>query len=197
MLDGWYCRSLANEKATKRSSEDDAVQPDEESGSEEESQENEGLEDGQRSPQFIDDQHPAHSDHSVIKTSIDYKSQYRYLKRKLKYLIYVSNKYIIAIIPRLYTLQSISRKMNSFKMPCVQINDVSLKFHGIVRFSWIVCYSTNNRKIRPLKAKRQKSPRKRMQSRSRRGKRHRTVVRSNNKKRTSLHCYFFVFILVN
>ncbi|XP_055845854.1 uncharacterized protein LOC129911886 [Episyrphus balteatus] len=67
MLDGWYCRSLANEQAASSQNQDEEIDPnDGESGSEE------SQDEGQDN----------------FNNPVDYKTQSRYLKRKLKFLIY-------------------------------------------------------------------------------------------------------------
>lgn len=73
MLDGWYCRSLAAS----------------EQHSQVENNEQNNVDDTDSSSQENDESHQA------ANNSVDYKTQYRYLKRKLKFLIYVS--YLIHI----------------------------------------------------------------------------------------------------
>lgn len=69
MLDGWYCRSLANEQAASSQNQDEEIDPnDGESGSED------SQDEGQDN----------------FNNPVDYKTQSRYLKRKLKFLIYVN-----------------------------------------------------------------------------------------------------------
>lgn len=86
MLDGWYCRSLANEKASKRSSEDDtAVERVADESDSQETQVNDAIE--EEGPTSESGKGAGCGD--ANKKSVDYKAQYRYLKRKLKFLIYV------------------------------------------------------------------------------------------------------------
>lgn len=75
MLDGWYCRTMANQQQSldQNDQEDERPhhrQPQHHSGSEEESQVVSNMLGNQRT---------------------DYKSQYTNLKKKLKFLLYVSS----------------------------------------------------------------------------------------------------------
>lgn len=76
MLEGWYCRTMANQHAAAEHTEND----DDMDGNICESG---GSEDERRSS---DDEMSA-----VNQKLIDYKSQYTNLKKKLKFLLYVSN----------------------------------------------------------------------------------------------------------
>lgn len=75
MLDGWFCRTLANEQSgtqppqQNHSGDLNDDQMDDDSGTDESQ---DGIHDNFNNP-------------------VDYKAQYRYLKRKLKFLIYVSS----------------------------------------------------------------------------------------------------------
>lgn len=91
MLDGWYCRSLANEKASKSLSGDDAAaEPVGDDSDSQETQDNDVAEEEGRTSES-----GRGAGCSVAnKNSIDYKAQYRYLKRKLKFLIYVRTKFL-------------------------------------------------------------------------------------------------------
>lgn len=68
MLDGWYCRSMANQNAARNNEHDD-----------------------DNEPNVVDD-----SDESQdipvarLMPRVDYKAQYITLKKKLKFLLYVS-----------------------------------------------------------------------------------------------------------
>lgn len=89
MLDGWYCRSLANEKMSKRSSVEEP--PPAEAGHEDsDSQESQDVEaaEGARGRSESGEAAGSISGNTNV---VDYKAQYRYLKRKLKFLIYVSS----------------------------------------------------------------------------------------------------------
>lgn len=68
MLDGWYCRTMANQNSTEQNEQDD---------------ENE--------PNVVDDSDES-QDISVahMMPRVDYKAQYNTLKKKLKFLLYVS-----------------------------------------------------------------------------------------------------------
>lgn len=68
MLEGWYCRTLANEQAAASQNHQDDDDND---------QGDSGSEDSQEGGQNYNSQ-------------VDYKAQYRYLKQKLKFLLYVS-----------------------------------------------------------------------------------------------------------
>lgn len=71
MLDGWYCRTMANQQATMEQNEND-VNDIEEGSSDEESV----------------NQHQA----------VDFKAQYQILKKKFKFLIYVSISVVIWVV---------------------------------------------------------------------------------------------------
>lgn len=70
MLDGWYCRSMANQNATRNNDNDD-----------------------DNEPNVVDDSDESQEDIPVARLMprIDYKAQYTALKKKLKFLLYVSN----------------------------------------------------------------------------------------------------------
>lgn len=74
MLDGWYCRTMANQQSLDQNEDErDRVhhrQPQHHSGSEDESQVVTNMLSNQRT---------------------DYKGQYTNLKKKLKFLLYVSS----------------------------------------------------------------------------------------------------------
>lgn len=78
MLDGWYCRSLANEQTGEQNFSTGNNDNNEESDSD--SQENNDVQNC-----------------SDATNTIDYKVQYRQLKRKLKFLIYVRMDYLLMI----------------------------------------------------------------------------------------------------
>lgn len=69
MLDGWYCRSMANQNATRNNDNDD-----------------------DNEPNVVDDSDESQEDIPVARLMprIDYKAQYTTLKKKLKFLLYVS-----------------------------------------------------------------------------------------------------------
>lgn len=71
MLEGWYCRTLANQQAAAASQQDeDENEPNVADSGSEDSQE------GTSNP-------------NTLNRPIDYKEQYKYLKQKLKFLLYV------------------------------------------------------------------------------------------------------------
>ncbi|XP_055296671.1 uncharacterized protein LOC129565619 [Sitodiplosis mosellana] len=67
MLDGWYCRSMANQNATQNNDNDD-----------------------DNEPNVVDDSDESQEDIPVARLMprIDYKAQYTALKKKLKFLLY-------------------------------------------------------------------------------------------------------------
>lgn len=109
MLEGWYCRSLANQKTKSNKTE-------------REQQESE------------DEHHPsssvpralpaAMSSTSTAHSSIDYKERYRNMKRKLKFLIYVS-RFIVGSLFISHMLSLCNDRRTSISRICyIQINDV-------------------------------------------------------------------------
>lgn len=83
MLSGWYCRSMANQQAAQTDETDPNV--DDDSGSDDDSQEQQQTQSG-----IGIGSGNGGGNSSGAPNAVDYKSQYRYLKRKLKFLIYVS-----------------------------------------------------------------------------------------------------------
>lgn len=73
MLDGWYCRSMANMQASESAS-------------------NCGSTTTQR-PNNSQDNYSSDSSNSEPEPEINYRSRYLSLKKKLKYLIYVSTNF--------------------------------------------------------------------------------------------------------
>ncbi|XP_013105041.1 uncharacterized protein LOC106085367 [Stomoxys calcitrans] len=90
MLDGWYCRTLANEEAAQTENNEQIVDVNDETDSSD-SQEN----DESRQPQK--------------NNSVDYKTQYRYLKKKLKFLIYENEFFQDALRSNQRRLLKVSR----------------------------------------------------------------------------------------
>lgn len=74
MLDGWYCRTLASEQQAAPQNESN--------------EQNMGLNDDTDSDSQDNDE--SRQGAGATNSTVDYKNQYRYLKRKLKFLIYVS-----------------------------------------------------------------------------------------------------------
>lgn len=68
MLDGWYCRTMANQNSTDHNEQDDDNEP--------------NVVDESDDSQDIPVAH--------LMPRIDYKAQYTTLKKKLKFLLYVS-----------------------------------------------------------------------------------------------------------
>lgn len=68
MLDGWYCRSFANQNASEDNDHDEDHEP--------------NVVDDSDESQDIPVAH--------LTPRVDYKSQYNSLKKKLKFLLYVS-----------------------------------------------------------------------------------------------------------
>lgn len=68
MLDGWYCRTIKNQNTTERSSQEDDPEPN-----------------------VVDDSDDSQDlPVSHMMPRVDYKIQYNTLKKKLKFLLYVS-----------------------------------------------------------------------------------------------------------
>lgn len=77
MLDGWYCRTLANEQQAAQQNDNN--------------EQNMGLNDDSDSDsQDNDESRQGVGVGGTNSSNVDYKTHYRYLKRKLKFLIYVS-----------------------------------------------------------------------------------------------------------
>lgn len=74
MLDGWYCRSLANEQQAAQHNDNTEQNVEVNEDTDSDSQDND----------------ESHQGGGATNNTVDYKNQYRYLKRKLKFLIYVS-----------------------------------------------------------------------------------------------------------
>lgn len=79
MLEGWYCRSLANQKTKSNKTEREQQ--------ESEDEHHQSKEPCSSVPRALP---AAMSSTSTAHSSIDYKERYRNMKRKLKFLIYVS-----------------------------------------------------------------------------------------------------------
>ncbi|XP_075150232.1 uncharacterized protein LOC142224347 [Haematobia irritans] len=90
MLDGWYCRSLANEEAAQTDNNAPNMDPNEDTESSD-SQENDESRQAQKP------------------NTVDYKTQYRYLKRKLKFLIYENEFFQDALRSNQRRLLKVSR----------------------------------------------------------------------------------------
>ncbi|EDW09861.1 protein HEG [Drosophila mojavensis] len=88
MLDGWYCRSLANQKTTSTKTEKEHLESDEEAHTKESTMR------GTAASAAAGAATAASSSTSTgtANENIDYKERYRNLKRKLKFLIY-ENEY--------------------------------------------------------------------------------------------------------
>lgn len=72
MLDGWYCRSMANQNSTDHNEQDDDNEP--------------NVVDESEDSQDVPVAH--------LMQRVDYKTQYTTLKKKLKFLLYVSQFFI-------------------------------------------------------------------------------------------------------
>lgn len=95
---------------------------------------------------------------------IDYKAQYTTLKKKLKFLLYVSSQSFdddeCDREPKckkkkneMFFVCLRTRKMSFSKMHCAQVNDGYWKWPEIVHFYWIDCYNTKNQRIHRQKVK--------------------------------------------
>ena len=98
MLDGWYCRSIANQNAVEQNDRDDENEP--------------NVVDDSDESQDVPAQH--------MMPRVDYKSQYHTLKKKLKFLLYVSTT-SGALLAENHHFDF--RKTNFSKTPCVRVND--------------------------------------------------------------------------
>ncbi|XP_004534988.1 uncharacterized protein LOC101458417 [Ceratitis capitata] len=104
MLSGWYCRSMANQQAAQTDETDPNVEDD--SGTDDDSQEQQqtqsGLDVGGGSGN-------GGGNSSGTANAVDYKTQYRYLKRKLKFLIYENEFFQDALRSNQRRLLKVSR----------------------------------------------------------------------------------------
>lgn len=128
MLDGWYCRTMANQNATQNNDHE---------------------------PNVVDD-----SDESQdipvarLMPRVDYKAQYITLKKKLKFLLYVSELSLNPLeIPKHLSIIFFFayRKMSFSKMRWDQASVAYWKLHEIVHFYWIACCNMKNPTIRNRK----------------------------------------------
>lgn len=90
MLDGWYCRSMANQQSSSIDPDDNQSQSHQMT-----QQQHHNLptqHDGHNAADSgsDDDSHTAVGNIPNINPRIDYKAQYNNLKKKLKFLLYVS-----------------------------------------------------------------------------------------------------------
>lgn len=67
MLDGWYCRTIKNQNSAEQNDQDD-----------------------EHEPNVVDDSEESQDMPSHMMPRVDYKIQYNTLKKKLKFLLYVS-----------------------------------------------------------------------------------------------------------
>lgn len=70
MLDGWYCRTLASQQSSQNENDDD------------------------NEPNVVDESDESQDIPSVQIPNTDHKAQYIALKKKLKFLLYVSKRWI-------------------------------------------------------------------------------------------------------
>ncbi|KAM7349604.1 uncharacterized protein ACRADG_008472 [Cochliomyia hominivorax] len=98
MLDGWYCRTLANEQQQATQQNDNNEQ-------------NMGLNDDSDSDSQDNEEsrHGAGGGGATTNSTVDYKNQYRYLKRKLKFLIYENEFFQDALRSNQRRLLKVSR----------------------------------------------------------------------------------------
>lgn len=140
MLSGWYCRSMANQNSTDHNEQDDDNEPN------------------------VVDESDDSQDIPVARLMprIDYKAQYTTLKKKLKFLLYVSTSFSLwlnAVCANqnrsgkiFIWIVGCCRKMNSFKMLYARVNDGCWKWPEIVHFYWIDCYNMRNQRTHRQKA---------------------------------------------
>ncbi|XP_018800035.1 PREDICTED: uncharacterized protein LOC108975775 [Bactrocera latifrons] len=102
MLSGWYCRSMANQQAAQNDETDPNV--DDDSGSDDDSQEHQQTQSG-----LGIGSGNGGGNSSSVPNAVDYKSQYRYLKRKLKFLIYENEFFQDALRSNQRRLLKVSR----------------------------------------------------------------------------------------
>lgn len=122
MLDGWYCRSLANQKTTSTKTNQEHLESDEEAHTKQSTMP------GTTAAASAAGATTAASSSTSTGTAnenIDYKERYRNLKRKLKFLIYVSNNRCGCIdIFIQFSYFCTGRKTNIFKTCYTLIKDV-------------------------------------------------------------------------
>ncbi|XP_017485950.1 PREDICTED: uncharacterized protein LOC108374490 [Rhagoletis zephyria] len=104
MLSGWYCRSMANQQATPADETDPNV--DEDSGSDDDSHEQQRT---QSALGIGGGSGNGGGNSSGATNAVDYKTQYRYLKRKLKFLIYENEFFQDALRSNQRRLLKVSR----------------------------------------------------------------------------------------
>ncbi|XP_011187515.1 uncharacterized protein LOC105215352 [Zeugodacus cucurbitae] len=102
MLSGWYCRSMANQQAAQTDENDPNV--DDDSGSDDDSREQQQTQSG-----IGIGSGNGGGNSSGTANAVDYKSQYRYLKRKLKFLIYENEFFQDALRSNQRRLLKVSR----------------------------------------------------------------------------------------
>lgn len=81
MLDGWYCRTIKNQNSTEQNEQDD-----------------------EQEPNVVDDSEESQDmpSHTMPRPRVDYKIQYYTLKKKLKFLLYVSRDWKIIRFVQLF-----------------------------------------------------------------------------------------------
>lgn len=142
MLDGWYCRSMANQSSIDP--EDTQSQTHQNNHYQQQQQQqnqqnnlrmhmqsqNDGIGGGggDSGSADDDDSHIAIGNAPNINQRVDFKGRYNNLKKKLKFLLYVSVKILCTwccteIINKII-FYVFTRKMNSFKMLCDRVNVV-------------------------------------------------------------------------
>lgn len=102
MLSGWYCRSMANQQAAQINETDPNVYDD--SGSDDDSHEQQQTQSG-----LGIGSGNGGGNSSGTANAVDYKSQYRYLKRKFKFLIYENEFFQDALRSNQRRLLKVSR----------------------------------------------------------------------------------------
>lgn len=92
MLDGWYCRSMANQQSSSNDPDDNHSQSQHITQQQQHHILLPAQHDGHNAADSgsDDDSHTAVGNIPNINPRIDYKGQYNNLKKKLKFLLYVS-----------------------------------------------------------------------------------------------------------
>lgn len=88
MLDGWYCRTLASQQSSQNENDED------------------------NEPNVVDESDESQDMPSVQMPNTDHKAQYIALKKKLKFLLYVSRNAVNFFFRKLFTRDFFMQKIN-------------------------------------------------------------------------------------
>lgn len=124
MLDGWYCRSIANQQSSgaEANEQDDDLEDAANNGAAGAGG-NGGGAGGDSGSE--DESQAVTMSHNAINQRVDYRAQYSGLKKKLKFLLYVSWVGKRDQMDIICMFSKFSRKMNSSKMHCDPVNVAS------------------------------------------------------------------------